>query len=310
MKKGFQLIACGLVLGASPAAAQTESDLLRLEWITGIYQQGDMADASFEFDLTQFQGVAISRDGGALDTDPAFWFGLRAHYRLSDRWSVNGSWMHAQARYRVEFPAEASDPGNFDLEGLILGVFDSGGISQEHPFGSAASNARMDMYLAAARYEIPTFNGWAFPYLSAGVGIYKQRSDADVFRIDFEGDPSAQFEPAVASGADIVQGLGVSKFAVDVTDPMLSFGAGLRVSLSQRWGATFELEDLLQLGADYSYIDETSTPAVINSDPNAPPPTGAPRLFSTTFVGKKGVIQNLGIRMSVNYAFWPYSRPR
>lgn len=310
MKRGWQLIAVSATLAASTASAQTESDLLRFEWITGVYQQGDMAGASFEFDLTQFGGAQITRDGGTLDTDPAFWFGVRTHYRLNNRWSVNASWMHAQSRYRVEFPARASDPGNFDLEGLILGVFDSGPFGQEHPFGSAVSNARIDMYMTGVRYEIPTFGGWAFPYFNVGTGLYQQRSDDAVFRMDFEGDPHPIFEPAVAAGQDIVQGLGVSSFHIDATDWLVTAGAGLRVSLSQRWGATLEVEDFMQLGADYSDIDEASTPSVLDLDPNAPPPPGGLRLFSTTFNGKTGLIHSYGVRLALNYAFWPASRPR
>jgi len=282
---------------------------MRFEWLGGVYLQGAMADAAFEFDLTQFGGVAITRDGGALDVDPAFAFGLRTHYRLNDRWSLNGTWMHAQARYRVEFPAEASDPGNFDLEGLLLGVFDTGPFSQDFPFGSAVSNARIDLYSVGVRYEVPTFDGWAYPFASLGAGMYRQRSDDDVFRLDFEGDPNPVLEPGVAAGLDVVQLLGVSQFRIDSTDPLVTLGAGLRVSLTQRWGATLEVEDFVQVGADYTDIDATSTPSVAGQDPNAPV-SGTPRLFSTTFNGKEGLIHSFGVRLAVNYSFWPYARPR
>ncbi|MBZ0267411.1 outer membrane beta-barrel protein [bacterium] len=301
MRKTLLPLAAAAVCAlAAPAAAQTERDLLRLEWVSGLYIQGTMADAAFSFDTTPFGGILVEREGGTLDVDPTFWYGLRTNYRLNNRWSVDVSWMHAQAAYRVEFPAEAQDEGNFDLEGLILGAFDfqaqAGG-----QLASATSDARIDTYLASARWETPMLGRWAFPYLTAGAGIYKQKSSDYVFRSDYETDPPAAFGALLAQGGDPLQIVGISRFRIDATDWLVSFGGGFRASLSDRWGADFEVEDLIQIGADFTEIDVSSTP---RTDPDEN------RLFSTTFEGRDGLIHNLAFRLSLTYAFWPADRRR
>jgi hypothetical protein len=296
------LAAAGLT-AASPVSAQTEKDLLRFEWVTGLYFQGTMADAAFSFDTTPFGGILVERDGGTLDVDPTFWYGIRSNYRLNNRWSLDFSWMHATAAYRVEFPAEAQDAGNFDLEGLILGVFDLSPAqgSANGRLASATSDARIDAYLASARWETPVLGRWAYPYVTVGGGIYKQKSGGYVFRSDYETDPPAVFESLFAQGMDPLQEVGISRFRIEGTDWLVSVGGGMRTSLSQRWGADIEVEDLVQIGADYTNIDASSTPP---TDPDNS------RLFSTTFEGRKGLIHNLAFRVSLTYAFWPADRPR
>jgi len=285
---------------AAPVSAQTERDLLRFEWVSGLYIQGTMADAKFSFDTTPFGGILVEREGGTLDVDPTFWYGLRTSYRLTNRWSLDVSWMHAQAAYRVEFPAEAQDQGNFDLEGLILGTFDfQSQVNGE--LASATSDARIDAYLVSARWETPVLRRWAFPYLTYGVGIYRQKSSDYVFRSDYKTDPPAVFESLFAQGGDPLEIIGISRFGIDATDYLVSVGGGFRASLSDRWGADFEVEDLVQVGADFTDIDASSTPP---TDPENS------RLFSTTFEGHKGLIHNLAFRLSLTYAFWPADRPR
>lgn len=293
------LLAAGFA-AASPVSAQTEKDLLRFEWVTGLYFQGTMADAAFSFDTTPFGGILVERDGGTLDVDPTFWYGIRTNYRLNNRWSLDFSWMHATGAYRVEFPAEAQDEGNFDLEGLILGAFDFQSQTNGR-LSSATSDARIDTYLAAARWETPVLGRWAYPYLTVGGGIYKQKSSDSVFRSDYESDPPAVFEALFAQGLDPLQVVGISRFGIDATDWLLSFGGGMRASLSERWGVDLEMEDLVQIGADYRDIDASSTPA---------PDPDSGRLFQTTFMGKDGLIHNLAFRVSLTYSFWPADRPR
>ncbi len=296
MKRALLMLFAGIGLLVPGAQAQVKPDLLRIEWVSGIFIQGDMASAAFEFDTTPFGGVAVEREDGSLDVDPAFLYGLRTDYRLSNRFSLSGSWMHAVGQYRVEFPALATDPGNFDLEGLILGMFDFV-ASDDGRLSSAMSDARIDVYQAALRYEIPLLGRWAFPYVTAGSGLYTQKSDGAVIRSQYEEDPPVFFETLIAAGQDPLQGVGISRFTIDQKNWILSFGGGIRASMSDRWGVDLQFEDIVQMGADFTDIDASSTPPAdaINSG----------RLFSTTFVGNEGAIHNFTLRFALNYAFWP-----
>jgi hypothetical protein len=96
-------------------------------------------------------------------------------------------------------------------------------------------------------------------------------------------------------------GIGISRFAIDQSGPIVQLGAGLRASISGRWGVDVSAEDLIQLGADYTDLDAASTPPA-NANQNV--------LFSTVFAGKEGAIHSYALRFAVNYAFWPYGAPR
>ncbi len=300
MKK-VALVLAAIALCATSALAQTEMDRWRVEAVTGVYYQGDMADATFQLDTTPFNGTLVQRDGGNLDVDPAFMNGLRVNYRVNQRLSVNAAWMHAEADYRVQFPALASDPGNFDLEGLILGVLDQG-VGGAQPVDDAASEAKIDTYVVTARYEFPILNRWAFPYFTLGGGLYKQKSVGSVFRLEFEEDIPSFFQPIYAQGQDPLQTIGISRFAIDATDWLIAAGTGIRCSLNDRWGVEASGEYLLQLGADFTDLDSKSTPP--------PGTTSFNQLFQTTFQGVNGSISNFSIRIGVTYAFWPADRPR
>lgn len=296
MERTLLMLLAGVALFAPRAEAQVKPDLLRIEWVSGIFMQGEMASAAFEFDTTPFGGIAVEREDGSLDVDPAFLYGLRTDYRLSDRFSLSGSWMHVVGQYRVAFPAEATEPGDFDLEGLILGMFDFV-ASDDGRMSSAMSDALIDVYQATVRYEIPMLGRWAFPYLTVGSGLYTQKSDGAVIRSQYEEDPPVFFETQIAAGLDPLQGVGISKFFIDQKNWILSMGGGVRASISDRWGVDLQFEDIVQMGTDFTDIDASSTPPAdaINSG----------RLFSTTFVGTEGAIHNFTLRFALNYAFWP-----
>jgi Outer membrane protein beta-barrel domain len=300
VKKAITLLLALPALAAAPAFAQTEADLARFEWIGGLFLQGTLASASFSFDTTPLGGILVNGEGGTLDVDPTFLYGIRASYRIASRWSLSFSWMRAQAAYRVQTPSRSRDGGNFDLEGLILGLFDFQQATTGH-LASVMSDAHIDTYLASARYEIPVFGRWGFPYLSVGTGLYRQKSESNVFRSDYSSDPPAIYQPIFAAGGDPLQIIGVSQFSIDSTDLLVSVGTGLRASLSNRWGVDVGVEDMIQVGADYSGIDAASTPA---------PDPDNNRLFSTTFRGKKGLIHSFAIHAALDYAFWPWGRPR
>jgi hypothetical protein len=291
------LAACG------EASAQVTPDLVRFEAVTGFVLQGDLASAEFFADYTPFGGPLVHRTDGALDVDPAIWFGLRTSYRLTNRIGLSASWMHTVARFRIRFPALASDPGDFDLEGLLLGTLDfmqQAGTSSraERAMGDAVT----DVYLLAGRVEFPALRRWLFPYVTLGGGILQQKSRGDVIQFEYDGPLPPFAEQARSQGLNEASFFGVSVFSIDETDPVLSIGGGLRISLSKKWGVDVSFEDFVRLGADLSEIDEASTPP--------PNPEQDFRVFSTSFQGKKGAIHNYALRLSVDYALWPKGLPR
>jgi hypothetical protein len=295
------IVAVALVMPHG-VSAQTAPDRMRFEWLGGVLFQGNLASATFQLDTTPFGGVVIQRSGGALDVDPSFSYGLRASYRYTERVSLQGTWLHSEGRYRVLFPALSTDPGDFDLEALLLAGFDfqtgtTGGQRAE----SALSIAKTDFYLASFRYEIPVMRRWLYPYASLGAGIFRQRSDGSVFRLQFERDEPPGITLSEMSGVDPLGQVGISIFSIDSTDWLLGVGAGARASISPRWGVEAELTDFIRLNADLTDIDASSTP---------PPDASTFRLYQTTFAGEKGLIHNWGVQLAVNYSLWPSGAPR
>jgi hypothetical protein len=111
----------------------------------------------------------------------------------------------------------------------------------------------------------------------------------------------SRIETAENVGLSPAGASGLSVFRIDSSDWAMSVGGGLRVALSSRWGADLEIEDVVRMNANLTDIDATSTP---------PPDQTVGRVYSTTFAGKDGTIHNFGIRLSVNYAVWPFGTPR
>jgi hypothetical protein len=284
--------------GASRAAAQTQPDLVRVEWLTGVLFHGDQAEATFALDATPFGGILIERSGGGLDVDPSLSYGLRLSYRLSNRLQVLGSWQHSEGRYRVTFPAESRDEGDFDLEALLLAGFD---FTIGSRVESAMAIAKTDAYVAALRWEVPALRRHLFPFLSAGAGLYTESSGGDVFRMEFEGTVPAWAQIAERSGTNALAGQGISIFSIDSKDALVTLGGGFRASLGPRWGVELEVEDWVRLNPDLSHLDAASTP---------PPDVETFRLYQTTFQGGDGLIHNIGIHAAVNYAVWPFDAPR
>ena len=285
---------------AIEASAQVEPERLRFDWVTGVLLSGELASSTFVFDTTTVGGDRTERSGGWLDIDPSLWFGLETTWRLNSRFSVSGSWMHSTGRFRVQYPALASDEGNFDLEGLLLAGEDFNNAQTDALARSAMSDALTDVFLASLVYETSLLNRWAFPYFSAGAGLYRLKSDGPVIDIVYDGAIPTRFEIVEILGIDPLAASGIHSFSIDATDPVISLGGGLRASISSRWGFDLMFEDLIRLGVDHSDID--------GATPDANPDEG--RLISTTFTGKTGTIHNIGVRLAVNYAFWPDQRPR
>ena len=299
MRRALVLGSLIAVLVPLPALAQVKPDQVRFEWLTGLLLHGSMADVTFQLDTTPFGGVLIQRNGGTLDVDPSFSYGARVSYRLSERVEVLGSWLHSEGRYRVKFPALATEAGDFDLEALLLAGFDFTGPQTR--VGHATSLAKTDVYLATLRYDFPLMRRHLFPFVTGGAGLYRERSAGNIFSLEFAHEVPASVQIAELAGVDPLSGSGISTFTIDSTDLLASLGVGLRASISDRWGVQVEGQDLLRVNADLSYIDASST---------APPDAAAFRLYQTTFKGSKGIIHNPSITVAVNYALWPYGSPR
>jgi hypothetical protein len=294
------VLTAGLVLEAAPVSAQIEREKLRFDWIGGVLMTGEIASSDFVFDTTPFGGERTERTGGYLDIDPSIWYGLETTWRHSDRISFSASWMHARSRFRVVYPALTREGGDFDLEGLILAGQDFQNAALDVEATSAMNDALVDVYLASAMYEVPMMSRWVFPYFSLGGGLYKVKSDGNIIEVKYKGDPPPAYETLEIFDIDPFAASGVPAISVDELDFMVSLGVGLRASISQRWGADLMFEDLVRLGADHSDLD--------SSTPDVDPDQGV--FLATSFRGREGTIHNFGIRLAVNYAFWPYDRPR
>jgi hypothetical protein len=286
---------------AGPAEAQPDPGRFRFEWTGGYLNTGSLGEVEFGFDASGFGGPVVARDEGTLDVDPSLWYGARGTYRLSRRLSVALSWMHSEGTYRALFPALASIDGEFDLEAFILATQDFAFGDPSQRVDSAMSLALTDLYLVSASWEFEALDGWVSPFVTVGAGIMTQRSDGPVIRLTFEHGVPEVYQTTSNLGADPVSSLGLSSFTMDDTDPAVSVGAGLRVAISDRWGVHAQFEDLVRLGTDFTYIDGSSTP---------PPDILQGRLFSTTFRGTEGQVHNFGIRLGLDYAIWPFTRPR
>lgn len=295
----FLVLLAGL---PAPVRAQPEAARMRFEWTAGYLNTGSLGEVDFIFDSSGFGGPVVARDQGTLDVDPALWYGAKTSYRFTPRFSVAASWMHAEARYRATFPALASIDGVLDLEGYILATQDFAfAQSPDQKPDAAMAIALTDLFMVSAVYEFETLDGWMSPFFTLGAGLFRQRSDGRVVSLQFGRTVPENYQTATNLGADPLSAVGLSSFVMDDTDPAVSVGAGLRVAISQRWGVHAQVEDVVRLGTDLTYIDETSTPA---------PDLQQGRLFSTTFRGAEGSIHNFAIRFGVDYAIWPFSRPR
>ena len=186
--------------------------------------------------------------------------------------------------------------------GLLAGFdFQTGlGGSGTHA-ESALSLAKTDFILGSVRYEIPSMERWLFPYASLGTGVFRQRSDGNVFHLEFSGDQPDNITLQEMAGGDPLASAGISMFSIDSTDWLVGVTGGARASISARWGLEVELSDLIRMNADLSHIDDSSTP---------PPDVDSFRLYQTTFEGVQGVIHNWAVQIAVNYAVWPYGSPR
>jgi opacity protein-like surface antigen len=293
-----------LVLAAVPetVSAQPDPGRMRFEWTTGYLNTGALGEVDFIFDSSGFGGPVVARDQGTLDVDPALWYGATATYRVNRKLSLAASWMHSEGRYRATFPALASIEGVLDLEGYILAVQDF--AFQQNPDqkpSSAMSKALSDLFMVSASYEFEALNGWMSPFFTVGAGLFTQRSADRVISLEFGSVVPENVQTSENLGVDPLSSFGLSSFVIDDTNPAVSIGGGLRVAISERWAVHAQVEDLIRLGADLTYIDDTSTPE---------PDILTGRLFSTTFRGTEGSIHNFGVRLGIDYAIWPFSRPR
>ncbi len=289
-----------LLLQAMPASAQVEPDRLRFKWTSGVLLTGELGSSDFVLDTSPFGGARTERTGGWLDVDPSIWYGVETTWRFSDRLTVAGSWMHSRGRFRVQYPALATEEGTFDLEGLLLAGQDFNNAGTEVISVSGMNDALTDVLIASLTWELPLFRRWAFPFASVGAGLYKIKSDGNVIEVKYQGAEPTANEQLEIYGIDGNAAGGIATFSVDALDPVVSIGGGVRASISQRWGASIMFEDLIRIGADHSEIDSATG--------EVDPEQG--RLIQTSFVGKKGEIHNVGIRIALNYAFWPSQRPR
>lgn len=289
------------LLAATAASAQTQPDRLRVEFQTGVLFQGSLADAAFVLDTTPFGGTVIERGGGSLDVDPSLSFGLRTTYRIAERLQIVGAWMHSEGRYRVQFPALATEEGDFDLEALILAGFDFQ-LGPNARAASAMSVAKSDFYSAGVEYDLPILQRRFFPYAVVTGGIFTQKSDGDVIQLEFQGDvPAGNRLQALIAGGTGLESAGLSVFQIDSSDLLVTVGGGIRASLGGKWGAHLSVTDMIRLNADLSDLNAESTP---------PPDAASFRLYQTTWDGTEGLIHNFGVQLALSYAAWPYGAPR
>jgi hypothetical protein len=301
----FALGACFLSICPSSTRAQQPSDLVRFQGIGGILVHGDIGTASFIADFTQFGGDSTGRVGGTVDVDPSFYGGFSGTYRFNEHFSVAGTWLHSRGRLRVTFPALSEDPGDFDLEGFILAASD---FTQQQFGGSRAesamSDAISDFFLVSGRYELSPVSRRFYPFVSFGGGILREVSDGPVFKLRYEGalPPPAEFSQI--SGVNWEEEFfGLPFIFLDETNPVISIGGGIRVSLGSNWSAGVEIEDLIRIDPDLQSLSGSVPPPDPVNDPG--------RVFAVTVIpSEETLIHNIGVQLSVGYAVWPFGAPR
>lgn len=301
----FALLAVGL--SAADAYAQKALELMRFQGASGILIQGNIAKAELFADFSAFGGQITERSNGDLDVDPTFWSGLEGTYRLSERLSLGGSWMHSRGRYRITFPSLSRDPGEFDLEGFILAAQD---FSTQAIGGSRAERAMTDAitdtYLLSATFEIPHLRRNFFPYARVGAGMFRQKSDGHIFRFEFEGPRPPGFQISEIFGGSVERdGFGLPDLTVDETNLLISFGGGVRASLGSKWSCELSLEDLVRVSPELSNLTgEVPRPDEGEGGPNQ-------RFFAVGVrAADASLIHNFGVRLAIGYAIWPFGVPR
>ncbi len=311
MKKVLTLSSVILALQVSPAAAQLAPELLRFQWVSGILTQGKLASGYMISDFTEYvESGYTRRPDGELSVDTALFNGIEVSYRLGERFTVGASWLHSRARYRLQFPAQSSDPGNFDFESFLLMAADwlndfTGGTRPTR----AMTDAVTDMVFANVTYEIPILERKLFPYWTLGAGVFRQSSDGTVFRFDYEGDPPPFYENLEIFGLSAEEDVyGVPLFGLNETNALINVGMGMRVSFSDRWSAELRLQDFIRVDPDLS---ETN---IGEFDPDEEPlklplpPQG--QLFSLAMRPEEGMVHNFGVHVSLAYSLWPFGTPR
>ncbi|MCA9752782.1 MAG: hypothetical protein KC591_11370 [Gemmatimonadetes bacterium] len=296
---GTALAVLAAFVFAPAARAQTAEHRWSGEIVTGFLAQGKLADSRFAADFSTFGGTVVERSGGALDVVTSPLIGVRVGYRVRRDLYGFASWYHSTGRYRLEYPALASDPGEFNLEGLILAGTDFQFAGTDTRAESAFTTARSDMYLASLRYEFPVLNRWMAPFFTVGTGMFRQRSIGDIITVQLEGEVPIIVQVQDAVGINGNTSSGLPEFSVNSRDLVASIGGGFRASLGPKWGVVVEAEDVVRF-ADMSSINrEFIQPDVAEG-----------RVWGLGLDGVNGTIHNFNVRVSVQYSLWPYGAPR
>ncbi|HET9888589.1 MAG TPA: hypothetical protein VFR10_13865 [bacterium] len=268
---------------------------------------GDIATADLIADFSGFGGERITRTDGKMDVDPSFFGGLAGTYRLNQHVTFAGTWLHSRGRLRVTFPALSRDPGDFDLEGFILAASDQ---TQQFLGGSRATSAMADaisdFYLLSGTYELSPISKRFIPYATLGGGILREVSDGPVFKLDYEGALPPLAETMQIAGQSWEENIfGLPMISLDETNPVVTIGGGVRVTLGSKWNAGFEIEDLIRINPDFQSLSGSVPP------PNPGGEGGDLRPFGVTVEPSDAmIVHNLGFRFSLGYALWPFGAPR
>jgi hypothetical protein len=295
--------------GARPGFAQSSIDLMRIQPTAGVLAQGTFGTSTFYADFRDFGGQEVERTGGDVDVDPSLVAGLEGSYRLNSTFTLGASWLHSSGRYRVTFPALSRDPGEFDLEGFILAAQDFatpqiGGSRTEQ----AMSDAITDMFMATVTMETARMRRHFFPYFVLGAGIFRQVSDGPVFQFQYEGVPPPGLTTEEALGFSLERDIyGLPEIYVDETNILVNAGAGVRASLGKKWAFELRIEDLMRINPDL----ESMRGEVPRPSDDQEGGVFQQQLFAVSVEPSESqVIHNLGVRVAVGYAIWPFGAPR